>query len=255
MWRLILVFLCAGAVVGLLVYSFNLKNRPIDNPDSKSAGWEEINSPKYQDLSENLKGKEAEPTLTPTNQTDDKSVNNKTMSANEKLKTPPPSQAVIDLKKNYGAILHTSEGDIGVALNTAGAPNTVNNFVYLSKLGFYSDTIFHRVIKGFMIQGGDPIGNGTGGPGYKFADEPFTGEYDRGTVAMANAGPNTNGSQFFIMHAKQALPKNYVIFGKVVQGMEVVDKIATAAVKMSSSGEDSTPVTPVVVKSIEIVEQ
>ena len=106
-----------------------------------------------------------------------------------------------------------------------------------------------------MIQGGDPIGNGTGGPAYRFADEPFTGEYERGTVAMANAGHNTNGSQFFIMHAAQALPKNYVIFGKVTQGMDTVDKIATAEVTMSNSGELSQPVTPVVVKTVDIVEK
>ncbi|PIU73929.1 peptidylprolyl isomerase, partial [Candidatus Roizmanbacteria bacterium CG06_land_8_20_14_3_00_34_14] len=99
------------------------------------------------------------------------------------------------------AVLHTEKGDMTVSLNTNDTPKTVNNFVTLAKKGFYNGTIFHRVIKGFMIQGGDPKGDGTGGPGYKFDDEPFTGEYTRGTIAMANAGPDTNGSQFFIMHA------------------------------------------------------
>jgi len=99
--------------------------------------------------------------------------------------------------KKYTAILKTEKGDITIALNSDQTPITVNNFVTLAKKGFYNKTIFHRVIKGFMIQGGDPKGDGTGGPGYKFADEPFTGEYTRGTIAMANSGPNTNGSHFW----------------------------------------------------------
>ena len=105
-----------------------------------------------------------------------------------------------------------------------------------------------------MIQGGDPEGNGTGGPGYRFDDEPFEGDYTRGTVAMANAGPHTNGSQFFIMHADVALPKNYVIFGTVSKGIEVVDSIARAEVTHSDSGELSKPVKPAVVNTIEIIE-
>src|SRR3990167_994519 len=141
------------------------------------------------------------------------------------------------------ATLKTTAGDIVIALNAKETPKTVNNFVYLARKGFYNNTIFHRVIKGFMIQGGDPKGDGTGGPGYKFADESFTGEYTRGTVAMANSGPNTNGSQFFIMHADNPLPKNYVIFGKVISGLDVVDRIANAPVKTGLMGEMSTPVT------------
>lgn len=156
--------------------------------------------------------------------------------------------------KKITAVLHTEKGDITVTLNTDQTPKTVNNFVTLAKKGFYNKTIFHRIIKGFMIQGGDPKGDGTGGPGYKFDDEPFTGEYTRGTIAMANAGPNTNGSQFFIMHADNPLPKNYVIFGKVTTGLEVVDKIAEAAVEPSFSGEMSTPVTPVKILTIDIKE-
>jgi cyclophilin family peptidyl-prolyl cis-trans isomerase len=130
----------------------------------------------------------------------------------------------------------------------------VTNFITLAKAGYYDGLIFHRVIKGFMIQGGDPTGTGAGGPGYKFADEPFDGEYTRGTVAMANAGPNTNGSQFFIMHADVPLPKNYVIFGHVTKGLDVVDAIATAKVTMSNSGEESKPVTPVAVKTATVEE-
>jgi cyclophilin family peptidyl-prolyl cis-trans isomerase len=129
----------------------------------------------------------------------------------------------------------------------------VNNFVFLARDKFFDNTIFHRTIKGFMIQGGDPEGTGMGGPGYQFADEAFTGEYTRGTVAMANAGPNTNGSQFFIMHQDTALPKNYVIFGHVTAGMDVVDKIALAPTQ--PGGEGSSPVTPVQVKMIVISEK
>lgn len=157
--------------------------------------------------------------------------------------------------KMYTAILYTEAGDIEIALKADMTPKTVENFITLAKKNFYDGTIFHRVIKGFMIQGGDPTGTGRGGPGYTFADEPFFGNYDRGTVAMANAGSNTNGSQFFIMQANNPLPKNYVIFGQVTKGLDVVDKIADAPVVASDSGEPSKPVTPVKVKSVEIVEQ
>ncbi len=161
----------------------------------------------------------------------------------------------IDTSKNYSAVLSTTEGEIALDLYADKTPLTVNNFIHLAKKGFYDKTIFHRVINGFMIQGGDPEGNGSGGPGYRFADEPFEGEYTRGTLAMANAGPNTNGSQFFIIHQDYALPKNYVIFGQVTQGIELVDKIATAAVKAGSSGEKSTPIEPVIVEKVEILEK
>jgi len=162
---------------------------------------------------------------------------------------------IIDQNKKYIAKLKTTAGEIEIELNAKGTPVTANNFVFLAKKNFYNGTPFHRVIKGFMIQGGDPQGNGTGGPGYTFKDEQFEGEYTRGTVAMANAGPNTNGSQFFIMHADYPLPKNYIIFGKVVKGLEVVDVIAEADVIQSESGEDSKPVEPVVVEMVEIIEE
>ncbi|OGK17154.1 peptidylprolyl isomerase [Candidatus Roizmanbacteria bacterium RIFCSPHIGHO2_01_FULL_39_12b] len=162
----------------------------------------------------------------------------------------------IDTKKQYTAILKTEMGEIVVSLNAKQTPITVNNFITLSRDNFYNNTIFHRVIDGFMIQGGDPKGDGTGGPGYRFADEPIVGDYSRGTVAMANAGPNTNGSQFFIMHeSNKTLPKNYVIFGKVIKGIDVVDKTATGEVKTGPSGEKSTPVKPVKVLSVIIEEK
>lgn len=127
-----------------------------------------------------------------------------------------------------GRIAHiqTSKGEIVIELFDETAPLTVSNFIYLARRGYYDGLTFHRREEGFVIQGGDPSGNGTGGPGYKFADElkdAYT--YDRGIVAMANAGPNTNGSQFFVMLANVPLPKNYSIFGRVISGMEAVDAI------------------------------
>lgn len=170
--------------------------------------------------------------------------------------TPPEMQ--IDKTKKYTATLNTSEGKIVIELTADKTPVTVNNFVALSKSGFYNGTAFHRVIKGFMIQGGDPLGNGLGGPGYIFDDEPIEGAYTAGTIAMANAGPNTNGSQFFIMHKDYELPKQYVIFGKVVEGMDVVDKIASAPVTKTSimeREENSVPLNPVRIQSVDIVEK
>lgn len=168
----------------------------------------------------------------------------------------PTPKMTIDKNKTYRTVLTTSEGDITLELNAKETPITVNNFVTLSKKGFYDNTIFHRVIKGFMIQGGDPTGSGSGGPGYSFADEKFSGDYLRGVIAMANRGPNTNGSQFFIMQKDNNLPKNYVIFGKVTSGLDVVDKIADAPVNSDpNSGEASKPVNPVKILSVKIIEE
>ncbi len=158
------------------------------------------------------------------------------------------------LKNNMHTItLETSKGTIVFETYDADAPKTSENFVTLANKGFYNNLIFHRVIKDFMIQGGDPTGTGTGGPGYKFADElnPATQSYKtgyvRGTVAMANSGPNTNGSQFFIMHKDYQLPNNYTIFGKVVRGLDVVDAIASTPV-----GAGDRPVTDVVIKKVTV---
>src|SRR3989338_2148504 len=171
------------------------------------------------------------------------------------MDTKPTPEMKIDKSKSYTATLKTEKGDIVITLTADKTPITVNNFVYLAKKGFYSNTVFHRTIKGFMIQGGDPEGTGRGGPGYRFEDEPFEGDYSRGTVAMANAGPDTNGSQFFIMHQDYELPNNYVIFGKVVSSLEAVDAIAEAPVKSNAMGENSKPETPVKVFSVEIKEE
>lgn len=171
---------------------------------------------------------------------------------NQKQYQTPPAMT-IDATKGYTATLNTDKGPIVISLHAKETPVTVNNFVFLAREKFYDGTIFHRTIPGFMIQGGDPQGTGMGGPGYRFADESFSGEYKRGIVAMANAGPNTNGSQFFIMHADYPLPPNYVIFGEVTSGLEVVDAIATAPTQ--PGGEGSKPVAPVVVSSVTIEEQ
>ncbi len=133
----------------------------------------------------------------------------------------------IDLDGAYTATLHTTLGDISLEFLPAEAPLAVNNFLFLAGQGYYDEVIFHRVISGFMLQCGDPTGTGSGGPGYSFRDElEGSGKYERGTLAMANAGSNTNGSQFFIMHKDYGLPHNYTIFGKVTDGMDVVDAIA-----------------------------
>ena len=162
---------------------------------------------------------------------------------------PAPPQMSIDPAHTYSATIDTSAGTMTAMLFAAEAPKTVNNFVFLARDGFYDDVIFHRVIRGFMIQGGDPTGTGRGGPGYKFNDEPVTRSYNRGILAMANAGPNTNGSQFFVMHADYGLPPNYTIFGKLTSGEDVLDKIATA-----QTGAQDRPSAPVKINSVTITE-
>ena len=166
---------------------------------------------------------------------------------------PPPM--TIDPDKKITATMRTSSGTIVFDLFPSDAPKTVNNFVFLSREGFYDGVIFHRILKGFMLQGGDPTGTGTGGPGYRFDDEPVTRDYLPGTLAMANSGPNTNGSQFFVMHERGDLPKNYTICGLVAQGIDVVDTIANLPVTGGSSGERSTPVNPPTIEGIEITEE
>ena len=160
----------------------------------------------------------------------------------------------IDISKKYTAVIKTSMGDMSVEFFTEEAPMTVNNFINLSRDGYYDNVIFHRVISGFMIQGGDPSGTGHGEmgkyPGYKFEDELNNQRsYDKGILAMANAGPDTNGSQFFIMHVDYPLPYQYTIFGFVTDGLDVIDKIASV-----ETGDGDKPVNDVVIESIEIKE-
>jgi peptidyl-prolyl cis-trans isomerase B (cyclophilin B) len=149
------------------------------------------------------------------------------------------------------ATIHTDKGDIDVQVFADDAPKAANNFLDLARKGFYDGVIFHRVVPGFVIQGGDPTGTGRGGPGYQFEDESFKGDYDRGTLAMANAGPNTNGSQFFICLADLGgrLPKSYTIFGRVTKGMDVVDAIASGTI-----GPNDRPTEPVAMSSVEVHE-
>ena len=163
-------------------------------------------------------------------------------------------EMTIDDSKNYTALIKTSLGDMKVEFFTKDAPVTVNNFITLAKDGYYDGVIFHRVISDFMIQGGDPSGTGHGDygkyPGYEFEDElnnqvPYT----KGILAMANRGPNTNGSQFFIMHVDYPLPYSYTIFGKVIDGLDVIDRIASV-----ETGAGDKPVEDVVIESVEISE-
>ena len=128
--------------------------------------------------------------------------------------------------KNKKAVIKTKKGEVEFELYADRAPKTVSNFVYLAEAGFFNGLTFHRVVPGFVIQGGDPQGTGSGGPGYNFPDEPVQGDYTDGAVAMANSGPNTNGSQFFICLGNQpTLPKQYNLFGQVTKGLDVTKKI------------------------------
>ncbi|HEX3724448.1 MAG TPA: peptidylprolyl isomerase [Nitrolancea sp.] len=174
-------------------------------------------------------------------------------SATPKQWSSPPKME-LDKSVKCEATLHTTEGDIVINLLSSEDPITVNNFVFLATQGFYNNVPFHRVIVNFMIQTGDPTGTGSGGPGYKFNDEPVTRDYTRGTVAMANSGPNTNGSQFFIVQADMTgrLQKNYTIFGEVTSGMDVVDKIANTPVTANSFGEQSKPTKQILIKSVDV---
>jgi cyclophilin family peptidyl-prolyl cis-trans isomerase len=167
-----------------------------------------------------------------------------------------PPQMRIDPTKSYAATLETNKGEIKVEFFPEDAPQTVNNFVCLAEDGYFNNTPFHRIVRGFVIQGGDPTGTGSGGPGYKFSDEPIASDYERGTLAMANAGPNTNGSQFFIVleDLRGKLPKNYTIFGRVTEGLDVVDAIASTPTRTGRSGENSTPTEPVTLESVTISE-
>jgi cyclophilin family peptidyl-prolyl cis-trans isomerase len=159
------------------------------------------------------------------------------------------------------ALIETDKGAIELEFFPADAPKAVENFRLLAEKGYYNGLVFHRIVKGFMLQGGDPKGNGTGGEsawGGEFADEINPGSplyqagYKRGIVAMANRGPNTNGSQFFIMHDDYPLPPNYVIFAKVIAGFDVVDAIANIPTTMGDDGGMSKPLTPPVIKTVTI---
>lgn len=173
----------------------------------------------------------------------------------QRWNAPPPMQ--IDTTKTYYATVTTSLGQFKIQLFANETPVAVNNFVFLAGKGFYNNIIFHRIIKTFMIQTGDPAGTGAGGPGYKFNDElPPKHSYDAGIVAMANAGANTQGSQFFICTGSDAANlngfPNYTQFGKVVSGMDIVQKIASVPVGPNNQGETSRPTNPPYITKIVI---
>jgi cyclophilin family peptidyl-prolyl cis-trans isomerase len=158
---------------------------------------------------------------------------------------------MIDSAKTYTATMVTSKGTLEIVLDALGAPVTVNSFVYLARWHYYDGIIFHRIIPGFVLQGGDPTGSGAGGPGYRFDDElPKAGRYETGSLAMANAGPNTNGSQFFVISGPDGvrLPPLYALFGKVVKGLDVVATINDIG---TPSGK---PREQVVIESVTITE-
>ena len=171
-------------------------------------------------------------------------------SAPKQQKFTSPPEMGIDPTKRYTATMETSLGTIVISLDPINAPKTTNNFVFLALNHYYDGIIFHRIIKGFVCQGGDPQGSGMGGPGYRFEDElPKPGKYAIGSLAMANAGPNTNGSQFFIISGQSGctLPPLYSLFGQVVKGLDVVE----AMQNVETDGRDR-PRTDVVINSVTI---
>ncbi|MFM7685471.1 MAG: peptidylprolyl isomerase [Actinomycetota bacterium] len=155
----------------------------------------------------------------------------------------------IDVTKRYTASMDTSMGTMVIALDAINAPITVNNFVFLAGYHYYDGVIFHRIIQGFVCQGGDPEGSGRGGPGYRFQDEPVKQRYQLGSVAMANAGPNTNGSQFFLISGPSGvgLRPQYNHFGQIVKGLDVLD-----AMEKVPTGFGDRPKTDVVINSVTI---
>jgi cyclophilin family peptidyl-prolyl cis-trans isomerase len=168
----------------------------------------------------------------------------------QKFDGPPPM--CIDPSKSYTAEMVTSKGTMIIALDPIAAPKTVNSFVVLARYHYYDGIVFHRIIPGFVLQGGDPEGTGRGGPGYQFEDElPSAGRYELGSLAMANAGPNTNGSQFFVISGPDGmrLPPQYSLFGKVVKGLDVVEAIDKIGTRSGS------PTEPVTIESVTITEK
>jgi cyclophilin family peptidyl-prolyl cis-trans isomerase len=242
MKKTIIAAIFIGAIIALSI--FVLKK----SDETKQAALDNQNSPAkiVQNTPEVATGS---PDLKPTDMP---------IKTNSKTYSQPPAMS-IDVNKIYTAIITTSKGIMKIDLFAKETTVTVNNFVFLAGNGFYDNTIFHRIIKGFMIQGGDPEGNGTGGPGYQFKDEPITRDYNRGIMAMANSGPNNNGSQFFIMDADTPLKKDYVIFGAInpqdKASLQTLDAIADTPVSVNGMGEVSVPQEKVTVNTITITEK
>ena len=171
-------------------------------------------------------------------------------SAPKQQKFSSPPELGIDPAKRYTATMSTSMGDMVIALDPVKAPKTVNNFVFLALHHYFDGIVFHRIINGFMCQGGDPEGSGRGGPGYRFEDElPKQGQYEIGSVAMANAGPNTNGSQFFLISGPSGvqLPPHYSLFGKIVKGLDVLDAMQRVATDRNDRPHDDVVINSVTI--------
>ena len=278
--KVLLLFVTGILLVGFVVYLLVQNNKPVDletapTNENLTKTLEEIQTPaetpkpdevsldqsfsqqnsgskEVQGMTTNSLPKEQNlpsPQPVQQNQTTGQEVSQK-LTVEQKLKVLAPEQT-LDPEKSYAATLKTSMGDIVLELDAKNRPKTVNSFVFLAKMGFYDDVIFHRVIAGFMIQGGDPLGMGTGGPAYKFEDELFAPNANvKGTIAMANSGPNTNSSQFFINLVDNTyLDSKHTVFGKVTSGMEVVEAIG----KVKTDSRDR-PLEPVTIKSVELTQ-
>ena len=249
MKNIIILIVCILAVVGIISYQNKSESRPDLSQNSSQDGQtaqssQQASNPSGQSASSTQVGQAA--------QTVQKADQSKTSNTQ---KTMEPTNITT-------ATFHTNKGDITIEFFGQKSPNTVANFIKLASAGFYDGVKFHRVVKGFMIQGGDPLTKddskidewGAGGPGYTFADEFGTGNRnDIGTIAMANAGPNTNGSQFFInMNANNFLDGKHTVFGKVTSGMDVVNAIGDVPTEANQAGEKSRPVNPIVINSISL---
>lgn len=233
--------------------NLNQQNQPIEQPVPTNFG-EEL--PEEDDIRLELNQDQTQPDPNQpavnqeTSQQETQNNNQTQTETMDKTNVPQPDM-VIDQTKEYTAVMETNAGDIQLKLFADQTPITVNNFVYLAQLGFYDNLTFHRIIDGFMIQGGCPLGTGTGSPGYRFQDEDSPTKLVKGSLAMANSGPNTNGSQFFIVTADEVpwLDGKHTNFGEVIGGMEVVEKIEKTA-----TGPNDAPNQPVIIQSVTISE-
>lgn len=243
---IIVVFTLLGLII---VLSTRGKNPTIDDislGQSNQDGSEIILDSSSNQLSKDTVGQKTEQNTAKDAQ--NATTQDQPSTTINKTRMPQPPMT-IDSSKTYFASLNTNLGLIKLELFASQTPVTVNNFVYLANEGFFNNLIFHRVIKDFMIQGGCPLGTGTGNPGYQFQDEPNSAPLVKGSLAMANSGPNTNGSQFFIV-TKEATPwldGKHTHFGKVIEGMDVVDKIETV-----NTDNNDKPLQPVIINSVEI---